>query len=97
MNRAYRSAGELGSKAQEQYEYYIEENPLAVGAVAAALGAAVGFAIPSSRYEGRLLGETRQKVMGKAQDAASQLIDQARRVADEAGKTIKEETRSLTQ
>jgi len=97
VNRAYRSAGELGSKAQEQYEYYIEENPLAVGAVAAALGAAVGFAIPSSRYEGRLLGETRQKVMGKAQDAASQLIDQARRVADEAGKTIKEETRSLTQ
>jgi len=97
VNRAYRSAGELGSKAQEQYEYYIEENPLAVGAVAAALGAAVGFAIPSSRYEGQLLGETRQKVMGRAQDAATQLIDQARRVADEAGKTIKEETRSLTQ
>jgi ElaB/YqjD/DUF883 family membrane-anchored ribosome-binding protein len=96
-NRAYRSAGELGSKAQEQYEYYIEENPLAVGAVAAALGAAVGFAIPSTRYEGQLMGETRQQIMSKAQSAAGELIEQARRVAGEAGKTIQEETKSLAQ
>ncbi|MEP7212569.1 MAG: DUF3618 domain-containing protein [Acidobacteriota bacterium] len=97
MNRAYRSAGELGSKAQEQYEYYIEENPLAVGAVAAALGAAVGFAIPSTRVEGRLMGETRQQLMDKAQNAAGDLIEQTKRVAGEAGKTIKDEARALTQ
>lgn len=96
-SRAYKSAGEIGGKAQEQYEYYIEENPLAVGAVAMALGAAVGFAIPSTHYEGRLLGETRQNLMDKAQNAAGDLIDQAKRVAGEAGKTIKEETKSLTQ
>jgi len=96
-NRAYKSAGELGSKAQEQYEYYIEENPLAVGAVAAALGAAVGFAIPSSRYEGQLMGETRQQLVGKAQSVAGDFIEQARRVADHAGQTIKEEAKSLTQ
>lgn len=97
VNRAYKSAGELGSKAQEQYEYYIEENPLAIGAVAAALGAAVGFAIPSTRYEGQLMGEARHSVMGKAQSAVGDLIEQAKRVASEAGKTIKDETRSLAQ
>ena len=97
VNRAYKSAGELGSKAQEQYEYYIEENPLAIGAVAAALGAAVGFAIPSTRYEGQLMGGARHSVMGKAQSAAGDLIEQAKRVASEAGKTIKDETRSLAQ
>ena len=96
-NRAYQSVGELGSKAQEQYEYYLEENPLAVGAVAAALGAAVGFAIPSTRYESQLMGESRQQLMGMAQSKANDFIDQAKRVADEAGKTIKDEAKALTQ
>ena len=40
------------------YEY-LEDNPLALGALAVAVGAAVGFAIPSTRYEGQLMGEAR--------------------------------------
>lgn len=89
--RAYDTAGEYGSRAYDTYDYYLEENPLAVGAIAAALGAAIGFAIPSSEFEGRMMGEARQNLMQKAQEAAGGLVDQAKHVADEAGQTIKEE------
>lgn len=91
VQKAYDAAGEYGSKAYDAYDYYIEENPLAVGAVAAALGAAVGFAIPSSRFEDKTMGPARQNLMDKAQEAAGSLVNQARHVADEAGQTIKDE------
>lgn len=91
--------GELGTQAREQYDYYIEENPLAVGTVALALGAAVGFSIPSTRYEGELMGEARQNLLQKAQDTAGGLVDKVKDVANEATKTIGEEAKAagLTQ
>jgi ElaB/YqjD/DUF883 family membrane-anchored ribosome-binding protein len=102
LNTAYSSAGDFaskaretasdyGSKAYETYDYYIEENPLAVGAVAAALGVAVGFAIPASRFEGQMMGEYRENVMSAAQDKVNTLLDKAKHVATEAGQTIKDE------
>jgi ElaB/YqjD/DUF883 family membrane-anchored ribosome-binding protein len=94
VNRAYGKVGELRSTAVEQYDHYIEENPLAVGAVALALGAAVGMAIPATRYEGRLLGEYRQDLMDKAQTTASHLLDRTKEVVTEAGKTVSEQTRA---
>ncbi len=86
----YEKAGELGTQAKETYEYYIEENPLAVGAVALAIGAAVGFSIPSTRYESKLMGEARQNLLQKAQATAGTLVDKAKEVASEASHTIKE-------
>lgn len=90
-HRAYDKVGEYGATAQEQYQYHIEENPLAVGAVALALGAAVGFAIPSTRYEGELMGDARENLMQKAQDSAGLLIERVKEVASEAGEVLKSE------
>jgi hypothetical protein len=98
-HQAYEKAGELGTKAHEQYDHYIEENPLAVGAVALALGAAVGFSIPSTRYEGELLGEARENLIEKAGNAAGELVDKVKQVASEAQKTLGDEAKAqgLTQ
>ena len=96
-SRAYDRAGEYGTIAYEKYDEYLEENPLALGALAVAVGAAVGFAIPSTRYEGQLMGEARENLMQRAQDAAGSLVDKAKHVAAEAGQTIKDEARTLTQ
>ncbi len=93
---AYEKAGELGTQAREQYDYYIEENPLAVGAVALALGAAVGFSIPSTQYEGNLMGEARHNLLQKAQDTAGELVDKVKQVASEAQKTIGDEVKAQT-
>jgi ElaB/YqjD/DUF883 family membrane-anchored ribosome-binding protein/uncharacterized protein YdhG (YjbR/CyaY superfamily) len=92
--RVYEKAGEFGTQAVETYEYYIEENPLAVGAVALAIGAAVGFSLPSTRYEGELMGEARQNLLQKAQDTAGTLVDKAKEVATEASRTIQDEVKA---
>ena len=96
-NKAYDRVGEFGTVAQEKYDEYLEENPLALGALAVAVGAAVGFAIPSTRYEGKVMGDARENLMHKAQEAAGSLVDKAKHVATEAGQTIKDEAQALTQ
>jgi ElaB/YqjD/DUF883 family membrane-anchored ribosome-binding protein len=95
--KAYEKVGDLRSQAVENYDYYIEENPLAVGAVALALGAAVGMALPSTRVEGHLMGETKQQLLQKAQDTAGDLVDKVKQVASEAQKTITEEVKTQAQ
>jgi len=96
-HRAYDRAGEFRTMASEKYDQYLEQNPLALGAVAVAVGAAVGFSIPSTTYEGEVMGEARENLVNRVQDAAGSLVDKAKQVASEAGQTIKEETRTLTQ
>ncbi|HEX8289357.1 MAG TPA: DUF3618 domain-containing protein [Pyrinomonadaceae bacterium] len=91
---AYEKVGDLGSQAREQYDYYIDENPLAVGAVALAIGAAVGLSIPSTRVESQLLGETRDNLLARAQDAAGDLVERVKEVAGEAQKTLTEEVKN---
>jgi ElaB/YqjD/DUF883 family membrane-anchored ribosome-binding protein len=94
-NRAYSKAGEYGSTAMDTYDHYINENPLAVGAAAFAIGAVVGLAIPSTRYEGEMLGEARNDLLRKAQDKGSMLLDKTRHIVDEAANTVSKESRSI--
>ncbi len=88
VDQVYNKAGEYGTTAREQYDHYLEENPLAVGAVAMALGAAVGMAIPATRYEGKLMGQARQDLLNKAQDTASSLLHETKQTVGEAGQAI---------
>jgi ElaB/YqjD/DUF883 family membrane-anchored ribosome-binding protein len=91
---AYEKAGEYGTVAREKYDYYLEENPLAVGAVALAVGAAVGLAFPATRYEGELMGEYSSQLLDKAQNAAGDLVDRVKEVASEAQKTLGDEVKT---
>lgn len=84
-------ARQLAGSAQDQYEYYIEENPLAVGAVALAFGAAVGFMIPATETESRLMGEYRDDLVSKAGDLARGALDKVQQVAGEVSKTVQEQ------
>ena len=94
-NRAYSKAGEYGNAAYETYDQYLTENPLAVGAAALAVGVAVGLAIPSTRYEGELMGEARDQLLQKAQDKGSMLLDKTRNLVDDATNAVSKETRSI--
>ena len=58
-----------------------------------AVGAAVGFSLPATRYEGELLGEYSQQVLDKAQTAASGLVDKVKTVAGETVQTAQESFR----
>ena len=90
LDTAYEKVGRVGSAARDQYETYMEENPLAVGAVALALGAAVGMAIPVTRYEERVVGPARQELMDKAKGAVSELLGQTQEAVADAARSITE-------
>ena len=95
-HRAIEKAGDIGTKAQETYSHYLEEKPWAIGAVALVAGAAIGMAIPSTRYEGELMGEARLNLMNKVQDSAGQFIDKAKEAASNATQAISDEAKTLT-
>lgn len=84
----YEKVGNLGSQAREKYDYYLEENPLAVGVAALAIGAAVGLAIPATKFENNLLGEVHENLLLKAEDVTRDALEKVQQVADEVGKTI---------
>jgi len=86
-------AGQFGTSAQETYEQYIEEKPLAVGAIALAVGAAVGLSIPSTSYENQLMGETRANLMAKAGDVVQDTMKKVENVAGEAVKSVGNEVK----
>lgn len=101
---AYEQVGNLGARAkdyagsaQDQYEHYMDENPLAVGAVVLAIGAAVGMAFPSTRYEDRLMGEKREQLMHKAQDAAREAIGKVQEAAGNVTETVKQVAGEVSQ
>lgn len=71
----------------------VEENPLAVGAVALAMGAALGFLLPETRKEHELMGETRDRIMDRAQSTAQQVGQKVQNVAREAVDTLKTEAK----
>ena len=77
--------------AQSRYQQSLQENPLAVGAVALALGAAAGLMLPSTRTEDEWMGEARENLVQVAQEAARDTIEKVQQVAGEAGRVARKE------
>ncbi len=96
VGKAYDKVGQIGHTARESYDTYIEDNPLAVGAMALAMGAAVGFAIPATNYEGQVFGNARQKLMDTAESTATNLMDRTKEVVTEAGRSIQDQVSTDT-
>jgi ElaB/YqjD/DUF883 family membrane-anchored ribosome-binding protein/gas vesicle protein len=75
----------------------LEERPLALGAIALGVGAAIGLLVPGTYREDRLMGEMRDQIVGKVSDSAQDLALRAQVVAEEAigsaKETAKEEAR----
>lgn len=67
----------------------IEDNPLPLGIIAAAIGLAAGFAVPSTRKESELVGEKRDELIDKARDVVQEKKAQARNVAKRVVNEVK--------
>jgi|SoiMethySBSTD1v2_1073268.scaffolds.fasta_scaffold166170_3 gas vesicle protein len=57
---------------------WMDDNPLALGAVALAAGTAIGLALPRTEKEDRLLGSARDTVVDRAQELATEAVDTVR-------------------
>jgi len=85
---------ERTTRAPGQIQHMMEENPIMTAALAAALGGAVGLALPSTATEDHLAGTTRDRVMGRAQHMTSEAMDKVQNVAQEVQATATNEARS---
>jgi len=99
--QAGETASNLVSQAQQQTQRVedrvgraLQDTPLAVGAVALALGAAVGLAVPTTSKENELFGSARDNLVQQAQDYAQEAIGKVQAVAGEAGQTVQREAQA---
>jgi len=70
-------AGGVGRQAQR----LVEESPLAVGAVAVALGAAISMVLPVTQTEHRVLGPMADKVVGSVESGATDALQEMQTTA----------------
>lgn len=75
----------------------LDENPLLVGAVAVALGAAIGLSLPRTPQEDQIMGPMRDNLMDKAQSTASDTMQKVQQVAQEAGSAAKDAAQNEAQ
>jgi ElaB/YqjD/DUF883 family membrane-anchored ribosome-binding protein len=106
MHHAQEAAAHLQTRAQlgmrhtkQTFKATMDENPLAVGATALAVGALVGLALPSTPTEDRWMGERRDELLEEAKESIQQqaeetvrkVKDVATKAKDAAVETAKEE------
>jgi ElaB/YqjD/DUF883 family membrane-anchored ribosome-binding protein len=102
MSQAQDTASNIANQAQYQaqrvedrFQQTLHENPLAVGAIALAVGAAVGLALPQTERENQLMGEARDNLLEQAQSMAQDTVEKVQQVAsevtDQAKTTAREE------
>jgi hypothetical protein len=68
-----------------------EEQPVVLGAIGLALGAAIGAVLPSTRTENRYLGPTSDALKGQVKSAAHREYEHVKDVAGEAYEEVKED------
>ena len=86
------------SRGASWFSKTLFENPLAIGAMAVVFGAGLGFSLPESSYENKLLGRTRDEIADKvqtvAQDFTQKVTTVAQTVAHDAVESAKAEARN---
>jgi ElaB/YqjD/DUF883 family membrane-anchored ribosome-binding protein len=68
-SRGRERVSDLADQTERQFDRWIRDNPLAVGAAAIAIGAAIGMALPETQRE-------RDRLVGKAQEMATEKVEQ---------------------
>lgn len=88
---AGRRAAQYGRRARRGFLDTLQEEPLIVGAVALALGAAIGAALPATRREDELFGNARDRLRDEALEYGREGLHKAEAVATEAYRAGSEE------
>jgi len=83
--RVVRRAGHEFERAEAGFERTMRENPLALGAVALAVGAAVGLSLPHTAKEDELMGQAKDRLFDRAEDVAHGVLETATEKVEELG------------
>jgi ElaB/YqjD/DUF883 family membrane-anchored ribosome-binding protein len=97
------AASTASARTREAWQYtsssvddFVHDYPLAAGAVAVAVGAAIGLSVPGSRFEDRTLGERRDRAMEQARAKARELKETVTQRAKHVATAVEELTAPTT-
>jgi ElaB/YqjD/DUF883 family membrane-anchored ribosome-binding protein len=90
--RASASARDAWQRSSTSVDDWVHEYPLAAGAVAVAVGAAIGLSVRSTDWEDRTLGERRDQAMAQARAKARELKDTVSQRAKNVANAVEELT-----
>jgi ElaB/YqjD/DUF883 family membrane-anchored ribosome-binding protein len=76
------SVRRTSQRAGNRFQSAMRTNPLAVGAIAAGIGAAIGFALPETERENELMGQSRDAMVDRAQDVARDAAERVKNAAE---------------
>lgn len=85
LHSARDNARSRASEAQERIYTMLDDQPLVLGALAVAVGAIIGTAIPSTQYENRMLGQARDRTLSKAQQLGQEQYEHLRESMESQG------------
>ncbi len=77
--------------ASDRFDHTLNENPMAIGAVALAVGMAAGLAIPETRREREMLGRYRDDLVDRVRDR----VDDTRERVQNVAERVVEETKDV--
>jgi Protein of unknown function (DUF3618) len=72
------------AQARDTFNYLRDEQPLILGVLGFALGAAFGAGLPPTRREDELMGEMRDEAMHRAREVGAEQVEKAKHVASAA-------------
>jgi hypothetical protein len=93
-------AGHLRQAAHQQVKrarigfwQTMDQQPLVVGGIALALGAAAALLVPTTEKEAELMGEPRERLLERAGEAGRQVLEKGKHVVRAAADVLREEAR----
>ena len=81
-------------RARNRFHLTLEEQPLVLGAIGIAVGAAIGALLPSTEQEDRLMGEVRDKTVTKGKEFAATSYSKGVETATQAIDRIAQEAKT---
>jgi hypothetical protein len=78
-------------RAKDTFTYLRDEQPLILGVLGLALGAALGAGLPATRREDELMGDMRDETLHRAREAGKEQLEKAQHVAIAASEAAQEQ------
>jgi hypothetical protein len=79
------------AQARDTFNYLRDEQPLILGVLSFALGAALGIGLPPTRREDELMGEMRDEAVHRAKEAGAEQLEKAKHMATAASEAAMEQ------
>jgi len=84
------TAHSQAKRAREGLNTLLQEQPIILGALGLAVGAALGAVLPSTEHEDRLLGPVRDKTISQIKERGAEAYEQVRDTAENAVESVRQ-------